>query len=246
MSNREQHWNIGANLVLGLAFVAFGVLFFLDNIDVLDAHTYVRYWPLFLIIPGLFKLFQPGRNRVIGAFLVALGAIFLLNSLDLMRLGFHELWPLILVMIGASILWGHRLGPQLPPLGPGNANNPIGSANKTTSSDPESFMTGVAVLGGYNRSNNSKDFRGADLTAVLGGCEIDLRQADIAGSDAVINVFAFWGGIKLRVPAMWRVSLQGVPILGGFDDKSILPSDPQAKRLVIKGTAVMGGVEITN
>jgi hypothetical protein len=246
MNNREQQWTIGANLVLGLAFVAFGVLFFLDNIDILDARMYVRYWPLFLIVPGLFKLFQPGRNRVVGGFLVGLGAIFLLNSLDLVQLGFHELWPLILVLIGAAILWGHRLGPQTSPAGAGDANNPLGSPNAASSSDPESFMTGVAILGGYNRSNNSKDFRGGDLTAVLGGCEVDLRQADIAGSDAVINVLAFWGGIKLRVPAMWRVSLQGVPILGGFDDKSILPSDPKAKRLVIKGNAIMGGVEITN
>jgi len=246
MSNQERQWNVGANLIIGLAFVAFGVVFFLDNIDFIDARWYVRFWPLFLIIPGLFKIIQPGRSRFFGWVLVVLGAVFMLRSFDIVQLGFHELWPLILVLIGASILWGHRLGPQIQPPAIGNANNPLGSSNENVVSDPESYMTGVAILGGYNRSNNSKDFRGGDLTAVLGGCEVDLRTADISGSEAVIHVLAFWGGIKLRIPSSWRVSLQGVPILGGFDDKSILPSDTNAKRLVIKGSAIMGGVEITN
>jgi predicted membrane protein len=240
MNDHTSRWNIGANLVLGLAFVSFGVLFFLDNLDIVDARTYVRFWPLFLIVPGLIKMMQPGRGRVVGGILLLLGTVFLLNSLDITYLGIRELWPLVLVLIGASILWGHRFAPSLA-----GANLPA-RADATPTSDPDAVISGIAILGGYNRSNNSKDFRGGDLTAMLGGCEVDLRQAEISGSDAVLNVLAFWGGIKLRVPGSWRVSLQGVPILGGFDDKSIIPSDPKAKRLVIKGTAIMGGVEITN
>ena len=47
-------------------------------------------------------------------------------------------------------------------------------------------------------------FRGADLIAVMGGCEIDLRQAAING-EAVIDVFCMWGGIEIRVPEDWTV-----------------------------------------
>jgi hypothetical protein len=44
----------------------------------------------------------------------------------------------------------------------------------------------------------------------------------------------------------WSISLQGFPFLGGFDDKTAQPKDPAAKRLIVKGSAVMGGVEVTN
>jgi predicted membrane protein len=107
-------------------------------------------------------------------------------------------------------------------------------------------VNAFAVLGGVQQSNNSQDFRGGESSAIMGGCEIDLRQASIQEEEAVINTFAMWGGIKIKVPPTWNVIVQGVPFLGGFDDKSVKPADRSAKRLVVKGTAIMGGVEVTN
>ena len=112
--------------------------------------------------------------------------------------------------------------------------------------DSRSIVNAFAVLGGVQQSNNSQDFRGGESSAIMGGCEIDLRQASIKGEDAVINTFAMWGGIKIKVPPTWNVIVQGVPFLGGFDDKSVKPADPSAKCLIVKGTAIMGGVEVTN
>ena len=77
----------------------------------------------------------------------------------------------------------------------------------------------MAILSGVNRGNNSPAFRGGDLTAVMGGCEIDLRQAAING-DATIDVFAMWGGIEIRVPGNWTVAFHVTPDLGGVEDKT--------------------------
>ncbi len=55
-----------------------------------------------------------------------------------------------------------------------------------------------------------------------------------------------WGGIELRVPEDWTVELRGTPLLAGFVDKTRQPSVPTEKRLVIRGVALMGGVEIKN
>jgi predicted membrane protein len=78
----------------------------------------------------------------------------------------------------------------------------------------------------------------------MGGCELDLRHASIQG-EAVLNVFAMWGGIEIKVPEDWVVSMQGTPILGGFSEKTMVSKDT-SKRLVIRGYAIMGGVEVRN
>ena len=78
----------------------------------------------------------------------------------------------------------------------------------------------------------------------MGGCELDLRECSIK-NDAVIQVFVAMGGVSIRVPPDWLVVLQGNPILGGFDEQTASPPN-SAKRLIVKGYAIMGGVEIRN
>jgi predicted membrane protein len=103
----------------------------------------------------------------------------------------------------------------------------------------------MAILGGVSRGNNSSAFRGGDLLAIMGGCEIDLRKAAING-EATIDVFAMWGGIELRVPEDWTVVNRVVPLLGGVDDKTRPPQGTTGHLLVLRGFAIMGGIEIKN
>ena len=78
----------------------------------------------------------------------------------------------------------------------------------------------------------------------MGGCQLDLRGSSIEG-EAVVNVFVAMGGITLKVPPDWTVILHGTPIMGGFDEKTIA-APHNNKRLIIKGYAIMGGVEVRN
>ena len=102
----------------------------------------------------------------------------------------------------------------------------------------------TAILGGFDRRITTPGFRGGEVTAVMGGCQLDLRGSSIEG-EAVINVFAVMGGITLKVPPDWTVVLHGTPIMGGFEEKTIAPPN-SSKRLIIKGYAIMGGVEVRN
>jgi hypothetical protein len=100
----------------------------------------------------------------------------------------------------------------------------------------------AAVLGGFERRLATPDFRGGEITAVMGGCALDLRESSIV-KEAVINVFVIWGGINIKVPPDWTVVLNGTPIMGGFSEKTLSVPD-RGKRLVITGYAIMGGVEV--
>jgi predicted membrane protein len=79
----------------------------------------------------------------------------------------------------------------------------------------------------------------------MGGVEVDLRQASIAQPEAVLDVFAMWGGVEVRVPGDWEVVNRGWAFLGGFEDTTH-HSAGTSKRLVVTGLAIMGGVEIKN
>ena len=240
MYNRRSYF-LSGRFILGVAAILFGVILLLDNLDFVDAHQYLRFWPVVLIALGAARLAYPCTGRsswFVGGTLILVGTIMLLHTLGVGEIGFSDIWPLILVLIGGSLILGSA--------GRTKASPRMGSPVQDAAKDAHSSVNGVAILGGFQRSENSQEFQGGDLMAIMGGCEIDLRQAAIAADEASIDTFAMWGGIKIKVPQTWNVILHGFPFLGGFDDKTVKPSDPSAKRLVIRGTAIMGGVEITN
>jgi Domain of unknown function (DUF5668)/Cell wall-active antibiotics response 4TMS YvqF len=219
-------------VLLGLIVIAAGVLFTLDNLGVIDAGQFIQYWPAGLVAIGLLKLWhaREGQAWVGGFFLVLLGGWMLLEHLVAIRISIGDLWPLFFVFLGGYLVW-KGLG--------GGGRGPVG--------DGHTRFSALAIMSGVVRRSNVQTFQGADLTAIMGGCEIDLRQASIApGTEAVIDVFAFWGGIDIKVPEDWVVITRAVPVMGGIEDKTHSPATPPAKTLVIRGIVIMGGVTIKN
>jgi hypothetical protein len=104
----------------------------------------------------------------------------------------------------------------------------------------------VAVLGGSNRKGVWSPARRNYAVAVMGGCELDFREARLGPGITELRVFAVWGGIEIIVPPGLNVESQGIGLLGGFDyvtDTTL--GDPNAPTLRISGLACMGGVEIS-
>ena len=70
----------------------------------------------------------------------------------------------------------------------------------------------------------------------------------MSDDSAVVQVSAIFGGVEIKVPTNWLVISQGTGIFGGFSDSTSQPPEgtPGLKRLIIKGEAVFGGVDIKN
>jgi hypothetical protein len=222
---------LSPRLVLGLFLVGAGALLVLDRLGIFDADPLWEYWPVILIVLGLLKLFGPAsHNRGGGVVLLGIGSWFLIDNLTTIDLDFGDIFPLVVLLIGVSLVVGALSSPR-PPRG---------------GADGGATVDGLAILGGIARTNNSQSFRGGSATAIAGSCEIDLRQAAITGGEAVIDTFAWWGGIEILVPETWTVDLRGTAILGSFEDLTRPPVGGSTQRLVIKGMAIMGGVEIKN
>jgi hypothetical protein len=229
----ENKGNRAANqVVLGLLVMGIGVLFLLDNLDIFDLRHAIGFWPLVFIIGGVVTLAGggPRSGTYMGMVLLGFGFLMILGRLGFFTVRWNTMWPLVLIALGGLILYRT--------VGPGRVARP----DLKDGTRPEDVVDIAAVLGGFERRLATPDFRGGEITAVMGGCALDLRESSIV-KEAVINVFVIWGGINIRIPPDWTVVLNGTPIMGGFSEKTL--SVPNTgKRLVITGYAIMGGVEV--
>src|SRR5688500_9987877 len=182
------------NIVFGLILVAAGLIFLLHNLGVHYFDEFWNFWPLGLIAVGLSKAFS-GRHdeRTFGWIMTFIGGIFFARFALGWDVHLGQFWPVIPIIVGVSIIMRAIQGPKPPRPGV----------------DTASAVHERAIVGGIARKNTSQNFQGGELTAVMGGCELDLREARIAGSEAVIDCFTIWGGIVIQIPPGWGVAPSG-------------------------------------
>ncbi|MFE0578203.1 DUF1707 domain-containing protein [Streptomyces sp. NPDC058874] len=103
----------------------------------------------------------------------------------------------------------------------------------------------VAVMSGFQRKGRWTVPPRFDAVAFWGGGELDLREADFAQREVVINCVAVMGGIEITVPPGVDVDVRGFGFMGAFDQRdSPGPTQPGAPRVVVTGFAFWGGVEV--
>jgi len=103
----------------------------------------------------------------------------------------------------------------------------------------------VAVLGGFERKGRWTVPQRFNCFAFWGGGEIDVRDADFADREIVINCVAIMGGMNITVPPGVEVVVRGIGIMGGFDHREEgVPGDPGAPRVIVTGFALWGGVGV--
>jgi len=104
----------------------------------------------------------------------------------------------------------------------------------------------IAIMGGSDRKGAWTPPRKLYSLAMMGGAGLDFREARMPPGETVVNVLAIMGGVEVIVPPGLAVETHGMGLMGGFDalDQAGDYADPDAPRLVIKGMAIMGGVEV--
>jgi predicted membrane protein len=227
---RDTTFHVTGQLVTGLMLAALGVLFMLDNLDILRARDVLRYWPAVLLLVGVSQIVQARSSGGIigGSIWILVGGVLLGERLNLLANVFRY-WPLLLVGIGAYAVWQSV------------------NRREVQASERSERVSAVAVLGGVDRRVIAASFRGGDVTAFMGGGKLDLREATMPpGAEAIMDVTSIMGGFEIRVPETWNVIVDIVPVMGGYEDKTGHPTDPTAPRLRIRGFVMMGGVEIRN
>jgi class 3 adenylate cyclase len=104
----------------------------------------------------------------------------------------------------------------------------------------------VSIMGGSQRKGRWRLREKTNAVAVMGGCQLDLRNAEVEGPDIVINAVAVMGGIEIIVPEGIEVELGGIAIMGGKDARRLkdVPPLPGSPVIRVRAFAFWGGVTV--
>ncbi len=223
-------------LIIGIILMVFGALLLFDTFDItnLPIRYYIFSWKTLLIAIGIVIIATKDRPTP-GYVLIGLGVVFWLPSLVNYSISFGQVFlPAILIGVGVLIIT--RRGKH-------DKTNRVSGENNSNISD---YIDDVSILGGGAKIIQSKNFKGGDITAIFGGSEFNLKDAQLSPDGCSIDVFTMFGGSKLVIPDTWVVKSDMFSIFGGFNDKrTIKPDETEpATVLYLKGAVIFGGMEI--
>ena len=228
-----------SRVVFGAFIVVVGLFALLDNLHLFDSHVVQPYWPLVFVALGGLKLSSTRRpnSLFVGGALIVVGVGMTLQNLGLFHFEWRQLWPLALIWLGLSVITRGFIvrGDVTCRAAPGEREERVEHGSRV---DASATMSGIVLR------NDSQEFTGGEINAVMGAVELDLRGAAIA-TEAVLHLSIVMGGVEIKVPREWSIVVNGSPLLGGMEDKTVPPMSP-GKRLVVEGSVIMGGVEISN
>jgi predicted membrane protein len=261
-NNQNYRPRRSGKVMAGLVLLAVGIIFLLKNLGYFFP-DWLFSGSMALIVFGLFSSFKSNFRTPWGFVLILLGVSGLARRIYHIDIPWDYVWPVLIIIIGIWMIFGRNSRRHFQPLEDLEKNAENASLNASSypsqekmyegtnpydnvSATEDDYLDTTSVFGGTKRIVISKNFKGGEVVTVMGGAEINLSQADIQGR-AILDVTQIMGGTRIIVPANWDVkSSDMAAILGGIDDKRIIQPggvDPN-KVLVIKGTSVLGGIDI--
>ena len=216
-------------ITIGLALLVIGSLFLVDHLVAFPFH---KSWPAILMVIGISNFLVNPRSWVVSAGLIVAGVIFLLGTLNVLDVSIGILWPVLLLILGAVILFG----------GGRRRSRHSRPQNATGAAGTPDLNVSAFFAGGEHRSSD-QSLRSGQVSAIFGSAEVDLRGTTLEGDAASIEATALFGSLRLRVPNDWAVDVQTTNMFGSFESKRVQPSDPKA-RLTILASSTFGSIEL--
>jgi hypothetical protein len=102
----------------------------------------------------------------------------------------------------------------------------------------------IAIMSGARRAGHWVVPRRYTCVALMGGIELDLREAQFSEREVTIQAFCLMGGVSITAPDDIEVDVSGIGFMGGFDHQASGPGLPGAPRVRVIGFAMMGGVDV--
>ncbi|EPA00234.1 hypothetical protein A33Q_0105 [Indibacter alkaliphilus LW1] len=248
------------DITVGVILVLVGGVILLRTLGIWFPSWFTT-WPMILIAVGLIVSIKSNFKSGFGLFMIAFGGVFLLvKNFNLPFNIFPYVIPVGLIALGIYLIIKRnsdrrifeqsfsdsmkKFDESMTGLGSGmGTSEDFSGTYKST--DHADYIDAQALFTGIERRVMSKNLKGGKVSAIFGGTDIDLTQADLA-EGAAINIEVAFGGVKLIVPSNWDLQINVTNIFAGVEDKRMFQpvTSGETKTLRIYGSVIFGGVEI--
>lgn len=227
--------NLSGRLTTGTVIVLIGLVLILSTTGFVEMRSVWGWIAALFVLIGAWALIRSEFRNLVGpVMLIAIAGTFFLRNVGIVPDGAIGMWwPLFVVLFGILIMINRsRRRKRIRLEGPGD----IGEVSV------------VSVFGSDDRRISTDRFTGAELLAIFGDSELDLRDSTVTTRPAIVEAVSVFGDAELRIPAEWEVRLDTLAVFGDVIDRRRRdPNDRDADRepdLIVTGVAFFGEIEI--
>lgn len=221
-------------IFIGFIFISLGLTLLLNQLGILSMfglgmdEIFRSAFILFLMYIGITLLL---KDKIVGATIfLTLGIAFLIQLVFNENI-FFIFWPMILIIVGVSML--------------GSKKSPSKFANAISGITDEDNINENVTLWESNKKFTSQNFKGGNISCVLGGVDIDLSEIKLT-ENITIDINCVLGGVKIQFPKNCIIKSSGYPVMGGWDNKYMQQSEGDSHTINVTGNVILGGVELVN
>ncbi|KGN99630.1 hypothetical protein HR11_05190 [Porphyromonas macacae] len=250
-SGSNRHSNAPA-----LILIFAGIFFLLKKMNLISPDfSYVFLsWPIFILISGLWFLIS-GKKKT-GIILSFVGIYFLVPRILLLYPGLlpnidaheiHNLWPLVLIIIGAAMLIRSRKLNRDILINEEHIKGDTGyktERGKMASDFSQGYFHKECIFSGSEYILLSTSLYGGNVLVLFGGIKLDLRKVQIPpGQEVELKINCYFGGVEMFLPDDCSLDIRSQTLFGGIEDDRRYPvSEEKGGRLIITGNVIFGGM----
>jgi predicted membrane protein len=222
----------------GILVVAVGVVLLLKQFGV-QFPSWLFTWEALIILSGFYVGIKHDFKHISWLIMVLIGGVLIIDDVFPETQLEQYLWPVVVIFIGLVMV--STAGKRKERW----KNWREGCRRNNIVESSENMLDTVSIMGGVKKNVITKEFKGGEITCIMGGCEINLSQADFNGK-VILEITQIFGGTMLIVPSNWEIQSENVAILGGIEDKRDVKdiNVDSDKILVLKGVTIFGGIDI--
>ena len=221
------------NTLWGIVLVVIGVILTLNALDITNINIFFNgWWTLLIIIPSAIELIAR-ENKFWSAVWLIIGILLLLACRDI--LDFDLIWkltiPVLLILVGINLIFKDKIDRKME------------KKRKELKEKGQQMEEYCATFGEIKEDFNNQEFNGANVTAVFGSVDLDLRKA-VINEDKFVKTSAIFGGIEILVPENVNIKVKSVPIFGATSNKTGRKFDEKLPTIYVDSFCMFGGVDI--
>lgn len=222
-----------ANTLWGIVLVVIGVILTLNALEITNINIFFDgWWTLFIIIPSAIELIAR-ENKFWSAVWLIIGILLLLACRDILDIDL--IWrltiPVLLILIGINLIFKDKIDRKME------------KKNKELKEKGQNLEEYGATFGEIKADFNNQEFNGANINAIFGSVDLDLRKA-IISEDKLIKTCAVFGGIEILAPENVNIKVKSIPIFGATSNKKGRKYDEKLPTIYVDSFCMFGGVDI--